>query len=410
MVATRPRVPGKKSPARLTTFAGILHGKIVSDMLRGLRSPVSLLAVILAAASALAQPPSNSWTTVADGVEHLHFRRDAPAGGQWNINALRVDMRKARLDVIRANDSAIGLETVTSIAARTGAIAAVNGGYFRTSGDFLGDSTGTLQIDRVLWSEPDRGRASVGIVRGPNGARLIFGHVEWAASITAGRTRRALDGINRARGANDVVVFTPQFGRATITDASGVEVVVRAGRVTDIHDNAGASTIPTDGFVVSARGDARAWALDHLRIGTQVRVTTELRSAARSRSNAWHTAEDILGGGPKLVTNGAVDVTDVREKMIPTFASELHPRTAIAALADGRALLLTADGRRAPERVGLRLEELAGLLIELGAREAINLDGGGSTAMVVKGQLVNFPTDATGERPVSDAIVVRGRD
>jgi len=94
--------------------------------------------------------------------------------------------------------------------------------------------------------------------------------------------------------------------------------------------------------------------------------------------------------------------------MIPTFATDLHPRTAIASLADGRALLLVADGRRSPERVGLALEDLAKLLIELGAVDAINLDGGGSTAMVVKGTLVNFPTDPTGERPVSDAIVVRG--
>jgi exopolysaccharide biosynthesis protein len=93
--------------------------------------------------------------------------------------------------------------------------------------------------------------------------------------------------------------------------------------------------------------------------------------------------------------------------MIAGFATELHPRTAIASLPDGRVLLLTADGRRPPERVGLALDDLAKLLIELGAREAINLDGGGSTAMVIRGELMNFPTDPTGERPVSDAIVVR---
>ena len=52
-------------------------------------------------------------------------------------------------------------------------------------------------------------------------------------------------------------------------------------------------------------------------------------------------------------------MTDVREQMIPTFATDLHPRTAIAWLADGRALLLVADGRRSPERVGLALDDLA---------------------------------------------------
>jgi exopolysaccharide biosynthesis protein len=144
-----------------------------------------------------------------------------------------------------------------------------------------------------------------------------------------------------------------------------------------------------------------------LRPRTRVRVRTGLRPADPARGSQWADAEDILGAGPRLVTNGRVDVTDAREQMIPTFRTDLHPRTAIGSLADGRVLLLTADGRRPPERVGLTLDQLAELFIELGARDAINLDGGGSTTMVVKGELVNFPTDATGERPVSDAIVVR---
>ena len=366
---------------------------------------VWLLALI---GGAVAQPAALSWTIVAPGVEHAHFRREAPAEGSWNINVLRVDLTQARLDVIRARDTAIGLETVTSIAARTGAIAAINGGYFRTSGDFLGDSTGTLQIDGVLWSEPDRGRAAVGIVRRGRSSRLIFGHVVWQASLEAGRAKRSVDGLNRARGANDLVVFTPEFGSATITDNSGIEVVVRSGRVVDVLDNTGSTIIPRDGFIVSARGEARDWVRRSLRKGTRVRVRATLQPADASRSNPWAAAEDVLGAGPRLVTAGRVDVTDVREKMIPTFATDLHPRTAIASLEDGRALLLVADGRRSPERVGLALEDLAKLLIELGAVDAVNLDGGGSTAMVVKGTLVNFPTDPTGERPVSDAIVVRG--
>jgi exopolysaccharide biosynthesis protein len=378
-----------------------------------MRMPARLGAVlgvvwIVATAAALGQPAALPWTTVAPGIEHVHFRRAAPAEGSWNINVLRVDMSQARLDVVRARDTAIGLETVTSMAARTGAVAAINGGYFRTAGDFLGESTGVLQIDGVVWSEPDRSRAAVGIVRERRGNRLIFGHVAWQASIEAGRAKRSVDGLNRARAPHDLVVFTPEFGPATITDNSGIEAVVRSGRVVDVLDHQGSTTIPRDGFIVSARGEAREWVRRSLRQGTRVRVRTTLHPADPFRSNPWAEAEDILGAGPRLVTAGRIDVTDVRERMIPTFATDLHPRTAIGALADGRALLLVADGRRPPERVGMALDDLARLLIELGAVEAINLDGGGSTTMVVKGQVMNFPSDPTGERPVSDAIVVRG--
>jgi exopolysaccharide biosynthesis protein len=101
-----------------------------------------------------------------------------------------------------------------------------------------------------------------------------------------------------------------------------------------------------------------------------------------------------------------VDVTDARERMLPTFASDLHPRTAIASLADGRALLLVVDGRQPTISVGMSLDQLARLLLEFGAVEGMNLDGGGSTVMVVQGKVVSHPSDPIGERPVSDAIVV----
>ena len=373
------------------------------------RVPVALvlpLTMALAIAAA-AQPASITWRPVAAGVEHAHVVRAAPGGGNWNINVLRVDMRQARLDVVHAKDAAVGLETVTTIAQRTGAIAAINGGYFRTSGEFVGDSTGTLQIDGSVWSEPDRGRASVGLIRDGQTSRLLFGHVVWQATIHAGGRKWTVNGLNRARGPNEMIVFTPEFGPNTVTDASGLEVVVRSGRVVEVRDNAGASAIPDDGFVVSVRGDSAEWARRHLRPGVPTRFLALLRPADRSRENPWATAEDILGAGPKLVTAGGVDVTDVREKMLSTFAGDLHPRTAIGALPDGRALLLVADGRHPPERVGISLHDLARVLIGMGAREAINLDGGGSTAMVVQGKLVNVPSDVTGERPVSDAIIVR---
>jgi exopolysaccharide biosynthesis protein len=59
--------------------------------------------------------------------------------------------------------------------------------------------------------------------------------------------------------------------------------------------------------------------------------------------------------------------------------------------------------------VGISLPGLAELLLEFGAIEAINLDGGGSTTMVVKSKTVNHPSDQTGERPVSDAVLVYSR-
>jgi hypothetical protein len=387
-------------------------------------------------ASLPAQSSEVAWRTVARGVEHARIVRNAgesgtatgaaPTGaastaGPWTINVLRLDLAQVRLDVVHALDAAVGLETVSSMAQRRGALAAVNGGYFRTTGTFRGDSTGTLQIDGTLLSEPDRARAAVGFVRRGGGTQLVFGHVTWEAIVDAGRQKRALDGINRPRGADEIVLFTPTFHQTTLTDASGTEVVVRRGRVVEVREEAGSTPIPADGFVLSAKGAAREWAREHLRQRAKVKVSAGLKPADPSSSsasgngsgtgsaagaNTWTAAEDVVGGGPKIVTAGQVDITLEREKVLPSFSTTRHPRTAIASLPGNKALLLVVDGRQSALSVGMSLEELARLLIELGAIEAINLDGGGSSTMAIDGKVVNHPSDVTGERPVSDAILV----
>lgn len=369
-------------------------------------TPMTIVTLLFSALLVLAQPAAEvAWQSIAPGVEHAQVVRDGP----WSIHVVRVDPSQAHLDVVHARDTAVGLETVSEMAARHGAIAAINGGYFRMTGTFAGDSTGTLQIDGRILSEPDRGRAAVGFVRTRTATRLIMGHLTWRGAVAVGGTKRDLDGLNRPRGANELVLFTPGFGETTLTDAAGTEALIRRGRVVAVRDDAGSTSIPSDGFVLSATGTTRQWMRRVLRVGTRVTASVGLDPVDDLARNPWRDAEDILGAGPKLVTAGRVDITTAREKMLPAFASDRHPRSAIASLADGRVLLVVVDGRQPTLSVGMSLDELARVLIELGAVEAMNLDGGGSTTMVVKGGIVNHPSDPTGARPVSDAIIVRPR-
>ena len=107
-----------------------------------------------------------------------------------------------------------------------------------------------------------------------------------------------------------------------------------------------------------------------------------------------------------MINNGRVAIAAEDEGIAARFVSDRHPRTAIAKTKDGQLLVVTVDGRQPGVSVGMSLTELADLLLEFEASEAINLDGGGSTTMVVNGKLVNSPSDQTGERPVSDAILI----
>ena len=116
--------------------------------------------------------------------------------------------------------------------------------------------------------------------------------------------------------------------------------------------------------------------------------------------------ETILTAGPMLLLDG------VRSDLHPfKFNSNRHPRTAFGIRRDGTLIFVVADGRNA-KAAGLSMAELQQVMIWLGCRDAINLDGGGSSTMVVSGAVVNHPCDnrrfdADGERPVANAWVIR---
>ena len=335
---------------------------------------------------------------------------EAEATGPWFINLLRIDLSKARLRMVHALDEAVGLETVSSLATRYGALAAVNSGYFRTTGTYAGDSIGVGVLNGKILSESNNARAAAGLIETNGTQQLIFGHLQFEGVIIAGRKfKHPLNGLNRPRGDNELILFTPEFHRTTLSDPNGLELIVRNGRVFEQRDLKGSSTIPSDGFVISASGSAREWALRNLRRGALVQVELNLSPVETDQAAAWKQASSIIGGGPQLIKNGRIEITNAAEKILPSFVTEGHPRTAIAKLKSGQILLVTVDGRQPGESIGMSLNMLSDLLIEFGAVEAINLDGGGSTAMVIRNKLVNKPSDATGERPVSDAILVYPR-
>ncbi len=371
-----------------------------------------LLASVTTARSQTQNPPPQS-EFIAPGIEHLQFTRgaksDKDATGPWFINMLRIDLSKARLHMVHAMDEAVGLETTSSMVTRYGALAGVNSGFFRTTGTYRGDSVGVGVLEGRILSESNNASAAMGLIESNGTQQIVFGHVSFAGELIANRkSKHSVNGLNRPRADNELIVFTPEFHRTTLTDQSGLEVIVRRGRVTEIRDQKGSSMIPADGFIISATGTAREWIRRNLHVRQAVRLSLKLLPVETDQRDQWKRAISIVGGRPQIIRNGRVEITSEAEKILPAFVSDLHPRTAIAKLKSGHVLLVTVDGRQSAS-IGMSLNMLADLLIEFGAVEAINLDGGGSTTMVIRNKLVNKPSDATGERPVSDAILVYSR-
>jgi hypothetical protein len=311
------------------------------------------------------------------------------------------------------------------MAGRVGALAAVNGGFFGSQGLFDGDPIGALVLGGKLVSEPVGGRTAL-LLPGPGGGRARVAGLRSRAVVRASGEERLLDGINRARGlipscggrggdlpaqrpgaavvctdASELVLFTPSFGLRTRTDGDGVEAILRAGAVTRLREG-GNSGIPADGYVLSGSGDGADFLRRAAAPGAVPVPDFVLRSGSRAvRPGSW---ESIVGGGPRLLKRGRLRVRTAVEGFSAAFAAR-NPRTLAGVTRGGETLIVTVDGRQPRHSVGVTLVEAAKLMRMLGARDALNLDGGGSTAMVVGGGLVNRPSEGA-ERAVGDALVV----
>jgi len=116
----------------------------------------------------------------------------------------------------------------------------------------------------------------------------------------------------------------------------------------------------------------------------------------------------LVGGWPRVVQGGrnVAAIADSVEGTFPRFSQSRHPRSAVGISRDrGKLYLVAVDGRRATS-VGMSLVELGDAMLALGAHDALNFDGGGSTALVLRDSVVNTPTDPTGERAVGNVLVV----
>jgi hypothetical protein len=372
--------------------------------------------------SLVVESSAQEFKTVQPGVEYAEVTHKLGAD-PVRINLLRVDLTKVRLDVHHAFDRAIGVETTSAIAKRHGAVAAINAGFFRLDrSDFAGDAAGVMLIDGNLYSESVNDRIAIVLENDKRGTSNIrFEHITAYARVYSSKLEMPeINGINRERRKGEMIMYTSVFGGTTRSSPGGTEITLtgcKKDRCEDftLREAAGNSPIPAGGIVLSIDAEQTPEQLgfiDRLKrlvdkrdrqftIRHIMRPTDYMAPNLRKRY-----AIDVTNGVGQLVKNGKVDVTWQQEKASKSFAETRHPRTAVAKMRDGKFLMMTVDGRQPGVSVGMDLRELAEYLLSIGASDAMNLDGGGSTTMFLDGRVVNKPSDKEGERKVSDAIIV----
>jgi hypothetical protein len=360
---------------------------------------------------------------VESGVEWTRMERGI---GPMRINVLVVD--PARVRGVLSNERVAGRERVSRMARRVGAVAGVNGTYFTPSGD----PVGALAIGGELLSEPVEGRSALIL---PAAVPPFIAPVRFRGRLIVNGRSREIDGIDRTRGlipacggrggdvpttrpnavltctdSSELVVLTPRYG-ARPPREGGVEAIVRDGRVVSVRPP-GTGPVPRDGMLLTGTGDGAGVLRDAALPRSPAQISLALRAGRRALD--INQTSVVLGPGPRLLRAGRLAIPAAAEGFAPprapsffrSFVAGRKPRTLAGVRADGKLLLVTVDGRRPGWSAGMTLREAARLMRSLGARDALNLGGGGSSTMTIRGEVVNRPSDRVGERPVSDGLFV----
>lgn len=356
--------------------------------------------------------------------------------GPWRINILEVDPAgfQGRMALGLAGGKIAGLEPVTKIAARENALAAVNASFFVLSekDGILGDIAGLGVYNGQLVSEGVIGRNALILGSGPRNGARIRPYDPGINLIWPDGSITFADGINRrpdyTRNCDnaDNASTSVSVHDATCTDEG--EIIVFNGYSGFEPDAAGALTLSVSKGGRITTGESDAWSMGdgYLLVATgdrAVEVSGKLQDHDTVQIRTGSEGEEMptyaVNGGPMLLSGGAkvntadregwllgADMSSGQADAVHRWFNVRNPRTAAGITGDGRLLLVTVDGRQPSHSVGATIRELRSLMQSIGATDAINLDGGGSTTMVVGEAVVNRPSDPTGPRPVADALLV----
>jgi hypothetical protein len=391
---------------------------------------------------AAAAPTAAQVTAAGFGASTVYTGWDDDAGappsrGPWHVDVLTIDPKRftGRLAGDYGPDF-VNRETTSSLASAAGATAAINAGFFvlDPAAGAPGDPAGVGVYQGRLESETTNGRPA--LVVHDDTAKAAIVRLWWHGSVAGAHgDSLGLSGLNRVPGlirncgepgdaplsrpqqdvtctkSDEVVAFDNTYG-ATTPSGPGAEVVLSAsGKIVAVNSSRG-TTVPAGGHTIQAIGSAA----DQLLALAQRSESLSIHSALyRQNGSELHLRADesIFNGAPVLVQRGKVHATPNQDGAVhpgqPSFyygwAHKRNPRTLAGIDRQGRLVLVTADGR-STNSLGLSISEAAAVAKSLGMRSAMNLDGGGSTTMVVNGAVINAPSDAAGERPIGDALEV----
>jgi len=316
----------------------------------------------------------------------------------WRLQVLRIDQSEQDVEfrTVKAHNRLAGLQTPMEMKAELEndsvyVVGGINGDFYSTGGVPVNAQV----VDGTLLKRPFNRE----LIAFDQQFQPFIQTTSFSGTLVHDGSEYEVNGINESRGENQLIVYNSFIGNSTATNVYGSEAGLRLvddwivnesmqAVVEEIYPGQGDTEIGDYDIILSGHGTSSAF-VESLSQGDMLEVALHLNPLGRPILEA-------MGGSTQFVKNGIVD----------SNWEERHPRTAVGFSADtSNVYFVVVDGRQA-RSAGMMLSELGDFMVEIGVDHAINLDGGGSTAMVIQNDVVNNPSDGGLQRSVANALYV----
>lgn len=348
-------------------------------------------------------------STIRVGPDVVHRKFIAPSV-PWSIDVLEIDISNPYIGIesVKADDRLYGSERVSSMASRKSynghlAVGAINGDFYGGGGVPI---NAQVINGEFLRSVEYNNKSNLGfdVDNYP-----MIGVTNFSGKLNTKTGIYNINGVNMTRQTDYLVMFNPYFGNSTGTNQWGTEVLITPISswiandtviciIEQIEKGIGNMLIPENKAVLSGHGLAESFLNNNVQVGDTITLCLNLLPS-------FPKLNQLIGGFPKIVNQGENYVNQgYNQEGGPGHTYERHPRTAVGFSADSTKLyFVTVDGRQLCSK-GMTLIELADFMIDIGITSGINLDGGGSTTIVVRDKVRNSPSDGS-ERFVANGLL-----
>lgn len=321
---------------------------------------------------------------------------------KFSVTAVEVDLKSPRLKLrpIWSNpdgspNGMLGLLPFPQMVDQAQAVGAINAGFF--------NRIRRLPVGAIR--EGGRWLSGTALVRGAiawdEKGEILIDRLNFKEEIsTANQTTIALTNLNSGYVQKGIARYTPNWGAyySPLTE-NELLFVVQGDRVVAQYQGGavgvGQLPIPKDGYVLVARQTPEA--------AKQLPVGMTVRGRQSFIPTKFASFPNLIGAGPLLLKNGTVSLDGKLEQFQAGFDTQAAPRSTIATTKEKGKLLL-ATVQAVPQGVSPNLLQTAEVLRKLGAVDALNLDGGSSSALSLGGDVLNRPANQIA--PVHNAIAI----